>query len=487
MTVNDNDGRVQVVATSNGQATFDFDFKITSSADIKIYFTDVSAGTAAEPLVETTDYTVPSSALNNENGGTITFTAARTAVIETGDLMTFEREIAAARSADYLTGGDFQAATVNAEFDKIFLILQELERSINRKFGVSVDDDTTTLSFPAPQSGKPLIGNGGGTAFVNGDELDLQGTLISALSVVTGLANADVFALYSQAQGENRSITYQNLYGELFKAINSLTDLSSLQATDKIALFDTSATEGKGVTLSNLFAALRANPVGTIYETGRIALPTSDYYTALWCNGASVSRATYADLFAALTHQESVTLTNASATISSVDLSNTSGIGIGCRVEGASIPDGTTISNITGSLNSRTITLSANATADSTETVTFIPFGAADASNFNLPDDRSIAKVGVSTMGDTSDPGRLTYANSNVRPDSLGSRGGHEEMQAHTHPYNDPDNGQVGVALGGGDDCLDEFTAGAATGSTGGGDSQNVQPTGVRNFYIIAT
>lgn len=152
-------------------------------------------------------------------------------------------------------------------------------------------------------------------------------------------------------------------------------------------------------------------PAGTIAWFGA-ATPPEGY---LACNGAAVSRTTYAALFAAIgttfgagngtttfnlpdlrgefirgfdggrgidtdTLVLTATRTNASATITGIQ--DTSGLTVGMAVSGTGIPVGATIATI---VSATSITISANATASGTSSLTFSrtrTFGSAQADMF---------------------------------------------------------------------------------------------------------
>lgn len=121
-------------------------------------------------------------------------------------------------------------------------------------------------------------------------------------------------------------------------------------------------------------------PTGSILTYAGLTTPTG----WLVCDGASLTRTSYPDLFNALTYQLTVNSTNANATLSSPSQNPvTLGIKAGMFVSGAGIPAGATVSSVTAT----TIVLSANATATATGvSIAVNPFGFASVSTFNLPD-----------------------------------------------------------------------------------------------------
>jgi microcystin-dependent protein len=130
-------------------------------------------------------------------------------------------------------------------------------------------------------------------------------------------------------------------------------------------------------------------------------------------------------------------------------------------------------------------------------------FGAGDGSTtFNVPDLRGNVAAGVDAMGGAAAAGRLTTASIGVTA-ALGTIAGNQLLQSHSHETNDPEHfhgytaptGLIGNNTLGGNDSnvvtgtVATTTSAAATGisvvATGGGNSQNIQPTFVTNFIIF--
>ena len=190
----------------------------------------------------------------------------------------------------------------------------------------------------------------------------------------------------------------------------------------------------------------------------------------LLCDGSSVSRTTYADLFNAVTTSTGCTTYNGLPT---VEVPDASLFGVGWRVELSEVSGGfATIIGLNTGTN--TLTLDKNATSSSgtfSINILGIPWGAADSTHFNLPDLRRRVLMG---SGGTQVNGPGIY---------LGNTGGAEghtlttgEMPAHTHGI--PFSATSGLA--GGPNFNLSGASGATTTSTGGGGSHNnVQPSAV--------
>lgn len=134
-------------------------------------------------------------------------------------------------------------------------------------------------------------------------------------------------------------------------------------------------------------------PVGTMVAHMGFTAPTNYAFAY----GQAVSRTTYAALFAALTLQQTGSISSGSPDITG--LADTTQIGYAQPVEATGIPPGTTILRCT----STTCTMSANASVTRSGTMTFFAYGAGDGSlTFNLPDMRGRTVIGRDNMGSTA-------------------------------------------------------------------------------------
>jgi len=137
MTVANNLSRDQYSATS-GQTVFPYTFEIFNKDDVVVVQNTTT-------LSEGTNYTV--SGVGNNNGGNITFTSGATA----GDTITIYRDMAYERTTDYQTSGDFLAAEVNADFDKLWLAVQQNEEADTRAIRKPIND-LTSINMELPSA-----------------------------------------------------------------------------------------------------------------------------------------------------------------------------------------------------------------------------------------------------------------------------------------------------------------------------------------------
>lgn len=108
----------QYVASA-AQDEFDYDFPIFEEADLVV---DVDGVTQALD----TDYTVANEGANE--GGTITFVTP----LDGGEVVTIYRDIPIARSSEFQQNGPWGSLSTNAEFNRIIMMLQQLEANHGR-------------------------------------------------------------------------------------------------------------------------------------------------------------------------------------------------------------------------------------------------------------------------------------------------------------------------------------------------------------------
>jgi len=140
--------------TGNGVATvYAYGFKIADEDDLLVKVAGVTK-------TITTDYTV--SGVDSETGGNVTFVVAPA----NGAAVTIERNVGYTRPTDYQRNGAFEEATVDDDFDRLEMQVQQLDDRMKRSavLALPVSGVTTPIALPPPGAGKFLRWNNAGTA-----------------------------------------------------------------------------------------------------------------------------------------------------------------------------------------------------------------------------------------------------------------------------------------------------------------------------------
>lgn len=135
-TVSDLPPRVQYVAAT-AQTLFPYPFPIFANTDLKVHVDGALK-------VLTTDYTV--SGATAPTGGNVTFLVAP----GNGKIVTIYRDIAIQRLSDFQQNGPFASVTVNDELDRMTLVDQQLESSIQRALRIPVTANVADADIELP-------------------------------------------------------------------------------------------------------------------------------------------------------------------------------------------------------------------------------------------------------------------------------------------------------------------------------------------------
>ena len=193
-TIPANDRRERFVA-SGGQTIFPFDFPIYTSADLAVL--RLRAG------VETTlalgaDYTLAGA--NEQAGGTLTLTVGATA----GDVIVLLSNQASGRQASFTNGGDLPSASLEAEFNRLAIQMQQALATVARALRLSETDPSQAILPPATDRANRNLGfdaNGSPVAVVpEGGTLAVTPYALSLLSAAAASAARGV--LGSGATGD---------------------------------------------------------------------------------------------------------------------------------------------------------------------------------------------------------------------------------------------------------------------------------------------
>lgn len=183
------DDRYERFVASGGQTVFPYNFPIYADGDITV--SRERAGVAAT-LAIGTDYTV--SGAGNDGGGDVTLTSGATA----GDIIVLAGSQAIARTTAFTDGGDFKARDVNAEFNRLVIVLQQLLNGQARSMTLPPTDPAIAMTLPsqADRLGKVL-----GFDAINGQPTAVAAPgpsgLITSAYMATLLTAADAAAARS--------------------------------------------------------------------------------------------------------------------------------------------------------------------------------------------------------------------------------------------------------------------------------------------------
>jgi microcystin-dependent protein len=292
MTVSSNVARNDFVGTG-GTATYAYSFRIFASSDLEVT-TRTSANVQAL-LVLTTDYTV--TGVGAASGGTITLVAGNLA---SGSALTIRRVRPRTQLTDVRNQGPFLASLHEDAFDHLLMLVQQLQDQLDRcvKLPVVEAGETATTVLPA------ATGTGGRASKTFA--WDSSGNISAATSMTTGSLTVSAFieTLIDDAtaaaarttlgfSGASGTVAAANVAADI---ITGQTSEATVAGGDEVLINDLSAGALRRMTVTNLLAlgGGTAVPAGALFPYGGSSAP-SGY---LLCDGAAVSRATYAALFA---------------------------------------------------------------------------------------------------------------------------------------------------------------------------------------------
>ena len=120
---------------SDSQTVFAYTFKVLSASDLKVLKDGVE-------LTVNNDYNV--SNVGNENGGNVILTVGASS----GSKLSILLAMPITRTTNYQNAGDFLASDVNADFDKAYLSMNQLETDIDRSIGLQDVEPSANLKLP---------------------------------------------------------------------------------------------------------------------------------------------------------------------------------------------------------------------------------------------------------------------------------------------------------------------------------------------------
>lgn len=325
--VNDVEPRRQYTATS-GQTVFDFPIPFFSDEDLQVYLTPAGqqSSDTADLLTLTTDYSVTGA--DTQDSGVITLVTGAS----TGDIITIERVVSIARTADYQTSGDLLAETVNREQDTEIFISQQLRADINRSFRFPITDSSgASLVLPSPTANYVIGWNSDGDSITNFQEIgQYQGTdaTVTTLSYSvrdlvksTSAGQLDNVYICTQASPSGTSLTNTSYWSLIVDAVSAATSETNAAASASAAATSASnaSTSETNAATSETNAANSATSAATSATSAANSASTAS--TAASNASTSESNASTSETNAA------ASATSASSSASSASSSATSAAG----------------------------------------------------------------------------------------------------------------------------------------------------------------
>ena len=139
---------------NGGQTEFAFPYKCFAAADMVVIITD-SLGAEGAPLTLNTHYTVAPTNNNYKNGCVVT-TIGADSPYALGNIITLVRDLTLDQSADFEYNDNLPSATLDACFDKLMMINQQLKEMIGRQLLLKISSAYSDLTIPEPVADKYL-------------------------------------------------------------------------------------------------------------------------------------------------------------------------------------------------------------------------------------------------------------------------------------------------------------------------------------------
>lgn len=163
-----------------GAVLFTFDFKITDAADLVVTVND------GAPLESGIDYIV--TGVGDNDGGDIRLSIG----LSGGQMVLLKRQMTLDRQTDYQQNGDFISSTVNNDFDRIWLALQQFAQDLKRSFKLPFATFTNQelTQTPAQRANKAVVFDADGNMSIGADNYIDQAAAAAASANAAQVAAA---------------------------------------------------------------------------------------------------------------------------------------------------------------------------------------------------------------------------------------------------------------------------------------------------------
>lgn len=175
---------------------YDFQFRIDDETELKVY--GITSGGVSTLL--TTGFTVSFDSENEE--GTVTFDTEPTTYAE----ILMLRSKIYTQNTDIPIRAGFSEEDLENALDHIVMLIQQLKEITDYCVQFDLTSETTGVTLPSPEAGKPIVGNSTGTGFENSDfDLSSLEDDVSTVAAAAAAAAASASAASSSASAASDS------------------------------------------------------------------------------------------------------------------------------------------------------------------------------------------------------------------------------------------------------------------------------------------